>query len=74
LDKQFNENESEEAPLENSGRSSKKASDIKLMDYILTSFNYELIAKRKQNSRTFDQNIPSVNFAGEIFHPPEVLS
>ncbi|MBK6876071.1 MAG: hypothetical protein IPG99_06330 [Ignavibacteria bacterium] len=74
LDKQLNESENEEAPIENSGRSNKKASEVKLMDYTLSSFICELIAKSKQNSRTTDQNIPSANYNGEIFHPPEVLS
>jgi len=74
LDKQLNESENEQAPVENSGRTNKKASEVKLMDYTLSSFIYDLIAKSKQNSRTTDQNIPSSNFTGEIFHPPEVLS
>jgi hypothetical protein len=74
LDKQFDESDSEEAPIDNSGRSSKKSSEVKVMYYTLSSFVCEMTAKFKLNSRITDAKITFSNFAGEVFHPPEVLS
>ena len=74
LEKQLNESENESVPYENPQRSGKKAPEVKIMDYTPAVFNIDLLKRIKTNLFTADQNIQSLFFAREIFHPPELLS